>query len=139
MRLQLRSSRNEALAWADLLEQRVAQRTQELEALYAVSREISSQLAIQDVFTLDHAEDARAVGLRGGLPMCVERDGPDDGVARHLVGRRKRSKNVLRRFTTQRLTKCWEARGRCAAMDQGCHGCVRSWPHHIALAISQRR
>ena len=35
--------------WTEQLEQRVKQRTQELEALYTVSREISSRLSIDDV------------------------------------------------------------------------------------------
>jgi len=39
----------QAQAWTGQLEQRVAQRTQELEALYSVSREISSRLGIEDV------------------------------------------------------------------------------------------
>lgn len=49
MRARLLASHEEALAWADQLEQRVARRTQELEALYTVSREISSRLGIEDV------------------------------------------------------------------------------------------
>ena len=49
MRVQLLDSKVQAQAWTGQLEQRVAQRTQELEALYSVSREISSRLAIDDV------------------------------------------------------------------------------------------
>jgi two-component system nitrate/nitrite sensor histidine kinase NarX len=49
MRARLLASHEEALAWADQLEQRVARRTRELEALYSVSREISSRLGIEDV------------------------------------------------------------------------------------------
>ena len=49
MRARLESAQAESLAWTDTLEQRVAQRTQELEALYSVSREISSQLDINHV------------------------------------------------------------------------------------------
>jgi two-component system nitrate/nitrite sensor histidine kinase NarX len=49
MRAQLQASQEQAQAWTDQLEQRVSLRTQELEALYAVSREISSHLAINDV------------------------------------------------------------------------------------------
>jgi two-component system nitrate/nitrite sensor histidine kinase NarX len=50
MRTQLLSSHQEAQAGKDLLEQRVIQRTQELEALVAVSSEITSRLGIQEVF-----------------------------------------------------------------------------------------
>jgi len=49
MRARLFASHEETQAWADQLEQRVARRTQELEALYTVSREISSRLGIEDV------------------------------------------------------------------------------------------
>lgn len=49
MRLQLRTSRDALLSMNEHLEESVAQRTRELEALYAVSREISSHLDIQHV------------------------------------------------------------------------------------------
>jgi len=49
MRLQLLASQAQSKAWTAQLEQRVKQRTQELEALYTVSHEISSRLAIDDV------------------------------------------------------------------------------------------
>jgi two-component system nitrate/nitrite sensor histidine kinase NarX len=50
MRSQLLESQRETQAGTELLEQRVTQRTQELEALVSVSGEITSRLAIQDVF-----------------------------------------------------------------------------------------
>jgi nitrate/nitrite-specific signal transduction histidine kinase len=49
MRLSLQSARVELIQWNAELEQRVAQRTQELETLNQVSREISSRLDIQQV------------------------------------------------------------------------------------------
>lgn len=49
MRLQLRASREALLSMNERLEENVAQRTRELEALYTVSREISSRLDIQHV------------------------------------------------------------------------------------------
>lgn len=49
MRAQLKSSQEKLLAWANTLEERVAQRTSELEALYQVSRDISSRLDTQHV------------------------------------------------------------------------------------------
>ncbi len=49
MRIRLRSSRQELIQMNDKLEERVVQRTQELETLNAVSREISSRLNIQQV------------------------------------------------------------------------------------------
>jgi two-component system nitrate/nitrite sensor histidine kinase NarX len=49
MRTQLHTSQEKLLAWANTLEERVTQRTSELEALYQVSREISSRLDVQHV------------------------------------------------------------------------------------------
>jgi two-component system nitrate/nitrite sensor histidine kinase NarX len=49
MRAQLKSSQEKLVAWANTLEERVAQRTSELEALYQVSRDISSRLDTQQV------------------------------------------------------------------------------------------
>jgi two-component system nitrate/nitrite sensor histidine kinase NarX len=49
MRSQLKASIEETQAWADTLEERVSQRTRELDALYSVSREISSRLDINYV------------------------------------------------------------------------------------------
>lgn len=49
MRRKLRGSKQELQTWANTLEERVTQRTQELEALNSVSREISSRLEIQHV------------------------------------------------------------------------------------------
>ncbi|HEX6303949.1 MAG TPA: GAF domain-containing protein [Anaerolineales bacterium] len=49
MRAQLQSSQEKLLAWTNTLEERVAQRTGELEALYEVSRDISSRLDTQHV------------------------------------------------------------------------------------------
>ena len=49
MRGQLKSSQESSKAWAETLEQRVHQRTRELEALYEVSRDISSRLDVEEV------------------------------------------------------------------------------------------
>lgn len=49
MRAQLKRSREELVRWAGELETQVARRTQELAALYEVSREISSHLEIDQV------------------------------------------------------------------------------------------
>lgn len=51
MRSRLRSAREELVQWNVTLEQRVNQRTHELEALNEVSREISSRLEIQQVLS----------------------------------------------------------------------------------------
>jgi len=70
MRSRLRSARDELVKWNATLEQRVIQRTQELEALNDVSREISSRLDIQQVLS-SVTEKARA--LLGGevASLCL--------------------------------------------------------------------
>ena len=70
MRVRLRSSRQELVELNESLEERVAQRTRELETLNEVSREISSRLELQQV--LDSVtEKARA--LLGGevASLCL--------------------------------------------------------------------
>jgi nitrate/nitrite-specific signal transduction histidine kinase len=49
MRIDLNQTHQELLTWAEDLEAQVARRTQELEALFTVSRDISSHLDISDV------------------------------------------------------------------------------------------
>jgi len=50
-RQRLLDSQKELLAWADSLEERVMQRTRELEGLYQVSHDISSRLDVRDVLS----------------------------------------------------------------------------------------
>ena len=70
MRLSLHSARVELIQWNAELEQRVAQRTQELETLNQVSREITSRLDIQQVLN-SVTEKART--LLGGevASLCL--------------------------------------------------------------------
>jgi nitrate/nitrite-specific signal transduction histidine kinase len=63
MRTQLQTSQEKLLAWANTLEERVTQRTSELEALYQVSREISSRLDVQHVL---HSVTEKAQELLDG-------------------------------------------------------------------------
>ncbi len=51
MRTQILASRQDLQQWAETMEERVQQRTHELEALSAVSREINSHLSIEEVLT----------------------------------------------------------------------------------------
>ena len=70
MRSRLHTAREEFIQWNVTLEQRVAQRTQELETLNQVSREISSRLDIQQVLN-SVTEKART--LLGGevASLCL--------------------------------------------------------------------
>lgn len=70
MRRQLLNSRQDLQRWAETLENRVHQRTREMEALSMVSREINSHLSIEEVLT-SVTEKARA--LLGGevASLCL--------------------------------------------------------------------
>lgn len=70
MRAQLLASRQELQQWTETLENRVQQRTSELEALSTVSREINSHLLIEEVLS-SVTEKARA--LLGGevASLCL--------------------------------------------------------------------
>lgn len=70
MRFRLHVAHKELIQWNTMLEQRVAQRTQELETLNEVSREISSRLDIQQV--LNSVTD-KACTLLGGevASLCL--------------------------------------------------------------------
>ncbi len=74
MRGQILASREDLQQWALTLENRVRQRTQELEALSAVSREINSHLSIEEVLT-SVTEKARV--LLGGdvASLCLLDEG----------------------------------------------------------------
>jgi two-component system nitrate/nitrite sensor histidine kinase NarX len=70
MRSRLHMAREELIQWNATLEQRVAQRTQELETLNEVSREISSRLDIQQV--LNSVTDKARTLLGGEIAsLCL--------------------------------------------------------------------
>ncbi|MFT3894935.1 MAG: type IV pili methyl-accepting chemotaxis transducer N-terminal domain-containing protein [Anaerolineales bacterium] len=70
MRSRLHSAREELIQWNSTLEQRVIQRTQELETLNEVSREISSRLDIQQV--LNSVTDKARTLLGGDVAsLCL--------------------------------------------------------------------
>lgn len=70
MRVQLQASRQELLTWAERLEKRVDQRTRELEALYEVSRTISSKLDIEFVLS-SVTEKARDLLEADAAVLCL--------------------------------------------------------------------
>jgi two-component system nitrate/nitrite sensor histidine kinase NarX len=93
MRAQLLASHREISSWADTLEDRVNQRTLELEALQEVSREISSHLDIQRVLSSVTEKSRQLLGGEAAF-LCLLDDhrqmlnlqatsGPDDAVT-HL-------------------------------------------------------
>jgi nitrate/nitrite-specific signal transduction histidine kinase len=70
MRSRLHGARSELIEWNTTLEQRVSQRTQELETLNEISREISSRLDIQQVL---NSVTEKACALLGGevASLCL--------------------------------------------------------------------
>ena len=74
MRAQLKASQQELIAWTEELEARVAQRTRELEALYEISREVSSRLDINHVL---RSVTDKAQELLGGevAALCLLDEG----------------------------------------------------------------
>lgn len=83
MRDQLQTSQAELTAWAEELEARVAQRTQELAALYDVSREISSQLDIDHV--LRSVTDKARKLLGGEVAFLCLLDDAGQGLALQAI------------------------------------------------------
>jgi nitrate/nitrite-specific signal transduction histidine kinase len=74
MRSNLLASKAELLAWTETLEERVDQRTQELAALNTVSREINSQLGIDEV--LHSITEKACLLLKGEVAfLCLLDDG----------------------------------------------------------------
>jgi two-component system nitrate/nitrite sensor histidine kinase NarX len=93
MRLKLKESQAALIAWAETLEERVVQRTRELEALHAVSRDISSRLNINEVLNsvTERARqllDAEVAYLcliddRGQMLNLQSTSGPNEAVAKN--------------------------------------------------------
>lgn len=120
MRLQLRASQEQSQAWTEQLEQRVLQRTQELEALYTVSRDITSRLSIDDVLC-SVTEKARELLNSDIAFLCLFNDldqtmslisssGPEKAIARRSA--------MINSATTRRVL----AGDRALRCDQGCRG-----------------
>lgn len=74
-RVKLKESRAELLHWANILEERVAQRTQEIEALYQVSREISSRLDVQNVLRLITEKARQLLGVEIAFLCLLDEEG----------------------------------------------------------------
>ncbi len=85
MRIQLKTSQMELITWAQTLEERVEQRTQELAALYEISREISSRLDIKHVL---HSVTDKARALLSGdvAVLCLLEESPPTLVLAALSG-----------------------------------------------------
>lgn len=73
MQAQLHASREAMTSWAEELEGRVAQRTRELEALYEVSRDISSRLDVRHVLN-SVTEKARELLQAEVASLCLLED-----------------------------------------------------------------
>ncbi len=128
MRSELKSSQEALVTWSETLESRVMQRTRELEALYEISRDISSRL---DVEQLLGAITERSLNLLGGdvavlcsldhdqeLLVFEAHSGLDDGIrgdATDIAG-----EMASRVLSGKRAFNCGEeyCAGGCGILDQ---------------------
>jgi len=124
MRDQLRGSQERSQAWTKKLEARVTQRTRELEALYEVSRDISSRLDIQEVLgsvtekaqELLEAESATLCLLDGSARFLSvgAHSGPSDAVIDHQMN--SNSPLAQQVLSSEAATAC--AHGECGGFCQ---------------------
>ncbi|KAA3643853.1 MAG: HAMP domain-containing protein [Chloroflexi bacterium] len=124
MRDQLRVSQERSKAWTKTLEDRVTQRTRELEALYEVSRDISSRLDVQEVLgsvtekaqELLEAESATLCMLDGsaGFLSVGAHSGPSDAVIEHQM--KSNSPLALQVLSGDSATAC--EHGECGGFCQ---------------------
>ena len=121
MRAQLLASQDEAQAWTDLLERRVAHRTQELEALYSVSREISSRLAINDVL---HSITGKTQELLGCdvVFLCLLDDSGQRMVLHAASGPEESIEQSSSPVYTATVGKVLAGERALRCDDQGCRG-----------------
>ncbi|MGE5249582.1 MAG: type IV pili methyl-accepting chemotaxis transducer N-terminal domain-containing protein [Bacteroidota bacterium] len=121
MRMHLKSSRAELVALAETLEQRVAQRTRELEALNDVGREISSQLNLQQVLdsvtqkarSLLHAEVASLCLLdeEGQRLHLRALSGPHAAIVNDCIPAKEEFANSV--LTAEQALNCGQCEGGC--------------------------
>jgi len=120
MRAKLLESHEQSQTWTGLLEQRVAQRTQELETLSTESREISSRLAINDVLR-SVTQKTRELLDSDVVFLCLFNEteqtlslraasGPDGAIAQHT--------SPVYPTTTAKVL----SGDRALRCDQGCRG-----------------
>ena len=74
-RQRLLDSQKELFSWADSLEERVMQRTRELEGLYQVSRDISSRLDVRDVLSSVTQQARQLLGAEVAFLCLVDETG----------------------------------------------------------------
>lgn len=118
-RQQLLESRSELLALTDTLEARVTQRTHELEALYQVSRDISSRLDIQHVLG-SVVERARLLLGAEVAYLCLL---DEDGKALNLQAASGPPEAVMRSTTSPSALLVGQVLASECALPCGIDGC----------------
>ena len=143
MRSNVLASQAELVAWAETLEERVGQRTQELAALNAVSREINSQLDIDEV--LHSITEKACLILNGDVAFLCLLDGSQTILKLHAA---QGPAEAIEKFSSRADA---EYAGRVLASQQavqcnlsGCQGfCeIMSEPYrrsHLAASLSVGR
>jgi two-component system, NarL family, nitrate/nitrite sensor histidine kinase NarX len=75
MRVSLKESRQELMWWAERLEKQVEERTQELEALFSVSRDITCHLELPDVLQSVTDQACRLLGGEAAFLCLLDEEG----------------------------------------------------------------
>jgi two-component system, NarL family, nitrate/nitrite sensor histidine kinase NarX len=120
MRSQLQQSRVELLAWTDNLEQRVGQRTRELEALHSVSREITARLDIQAVLRSITHKTQELLGAEVVFLCLLD----EHGQTMHLEATNDADSAILRRsasINNPTIDKVLTGENALRCDEQGCH------------------
>jgi two-component system nitrate/nitrite sensor histidine kinase NarX len=120
MRTQIQTSQDKLVAWANTLEDKVTQRTSELEALYQVSRDISSRLDVQHV--LRSVTDKARQLLEAEVALLCLLD--EDGQILNLHAASGPQEAVLRSNAIAQGLMTHQILGGERALDCGVEGCM---------------
>ncbi len=137
MRIALRQSRQDLQTWAETLEQRVAQRTHELETLNQVAREITSRLDTTQVLQTITTRARELLGAETATLCLLNEQGDQlnmqihSGPAEVLTGKRtaKLDDNLRTVVQSERALLCTQANCRWQC------GILQSDFHHEHLAV----
>lgn len=120
MRSQLQSSQSDLAQWAATLEQRVAQRTRMLDALYDVSQEISAHLDLAQVLQLV-SDKARELLEADVAVLCLLQD---EGRTLRMGGRSGTDQAIVKREAWARSAALQGILEQCSAVRCGAGECA---------------
>ncbi len=131
MRVALRGSQQELQNWAETLEQRVSQRTHELEALNQVAREITSRLDTTQVLQTITTRTRELLGAETAILCLLDEQGEQlnmqihSGPVEALTGKRavRIDGNLRESLKSEGILPCTQAncRWECGILQPGFH------------------